>query len=296
MQHFLLIAATVIVCFGVLWLPFCFAAHNHESGTCVPAMIQVLHRIFPFSRGIFEDKVSNLWYVLSVAVDVRSLADTSVLLHCALALTCLLLLPVGISIWSVVKRGKSFNNPLLLLLALVCSALSFFLASFQVHEKSLLLALVPAALILPYEPLLVCWFQVLGMFTMYPLLLRDKLGAVYTCCIIVYLRLIINYYGASPPSRFQAVKLSFIILSFLGMFTLHVLWHFKPPPAHYPDLYPALFSLYGALNLVIVYTLCCAWLLQAAGAVNLNYVWEFLATSVPPGGLDSSSGKKKKTQ
>ena len=285
LQHFALIAATVIVTFAVMWLPFCFAASAHasESGrdTCVPALLQVLHRIFPFSRGIFEDKVSNLWYVLSVVIDVRRLADASTLLRCALALTCVLLLPVGISIWHVVMKrgGQSFNHPLLLLLAMTCSALSFFLASFQVHEKSLLLALVPAALLLPYEPLLVCWFQVLGMFTMYPLLLRDSLGGAYACCITIYLRLVINYYGASPPSRFQTVKVAFVLLSFLGMLALHAAWQLREPPTRYPDLYPALFSLYGAVQLVVAYVLSSMWLLHACGVVNFGGLWNVLASA-----------------
>jgi hypothetical protein len=33
--------------------------------TCLSSLILVLQRQFPFSRGIFEDKVANLWYMFS---------------------------------------------------------------------------------------------------------------------------------------------------------------------------------------------------------------------------------------
>ena len=31
-------------------------------------MLQVLHRLFPFSRGLYEDKVANVWCTASVIV------------------------------------------------------------------------------------------------------------------------------------------------------------------------------------------------------------------------------------
>jgi alpha-1,3-glucosyltransferase len=31
----------------------------------------VLGRLFPLQRGLFEDKVANFWYTLSVLVDLR---------------------------------------------------------------------------------------------------------------------------------------------------------------------------------------------------------------------------------
>jgi len=67
------------------------------------------------------------------------------------------------------KNKNKERNPLVLLLSLTTSALAFFLASFQVHEKSLLLALVPASLMLPWASRLVSWFQILGAFSMYVL-------------------------------------------------------------------------------------------------------------------------------
>jgi hypothetical protein len=45
-----------------------------------------------------------------------------------------------------------------------------------------------------------------------------------------------------------------------GMIVLHVLEVYMPPPPRYPDLYPALFSLYGAASGVVVFVIVIGWL------------------------------------
>lgn len=47
----------VIVSFALLWLPWLRSIDHFK---------QVVHRIFPVARGIFEDKVSNVWCVVNV--------------------------------------------------------------------------------------------------------------------------------------------------------------------------------------------------------------------------------------
>ena len=49
----------------------------------------------------------------------------------------------------------------------------------QVHEKSLLLTLVPTLCLLPLDPSYFAWYQLLGVFTLFPLLVRDGLRGVY---------------------------------------------------------------------------------------------------------------------
>jgi alpha-1,3-glucosyltransferase len=116
---------TVVLTFGILWAPFCVFHHAEE--TCVSSLLQVLHRQFPFSRGIFEDKVANIWYTLSVVVDFRTLLSPSQLLSASLSLTLLLLTP---TCWFLLTRPATLIT---LLLALISSSLAFFLASFQVR-------------------------------------------------------------------------------------------------------------------------------------------------------------------
>ncbi len=36
-------------------------------------VFQILHRVFPVARGIYEDKVGNAWFALSVLVKIRNI-------------------------------------------------------------------------------------------------------------------------------------------------------------------------------------------------------------------------------
>lgn len=115
---------TVVSVFGLLWVPFCL--FHHPEDTCAGALLQVLQRQFPFSRGIFEDKVANIWYSLSVVVDFRAFLSPTQLLAASLSLTLLLLAP---TCYFLLTTPASIAT---LLLAMSNSALAFFLASFQV--------------------------------------------------------------------------------------------------------------------------------------------------------------------
>jgi alpha-1,3-glucosyltransferase len=193
--------------------------------------------------------------------------------------------------------------PIVLLLSLVVSALAFFLASFQVHEKSLLLALVPAAFLVPYEPLMGVWFQVLGAFTMFPLLQRDGLSAAYGVSVAVYVYIAWQLWrggvrgvgvgvgvggsqvasgaadasATSPPPPLlpllHTAKVLVVGVSTAGMLALHVAERLIAAPPHYPHLYPALFSLYGAANLTAVYLFCALWLLHITGVFVCSWRW-----------------------
>lgn len=119
------LGVTVVCTFGLLWAPFC-VFHSAED-TCVSSLLQVLHRQFPFSRGIFEDKVANIWYTLSVAVDFRTLLTSQQMLFSSLGLTLLLLVPTCAYL---LTKPASLTG---LLFAMINSSLAFFLASFQVY-------------------------------------------------------------------------------------------------------------------------------------------------------------------
>ena len=122
--HLIKIGLSVILSFICLWSPFCIFHATEE--TCISSLLQVLTRLFPFSRGIFEDKVANIWYSLSVIIDFRVYFTTSQLVHMSLMLTLLLLLPIAINLLRFRFTPERF------ILSLVISSQSFFLASFQV--------------------------------------------------------------------------------------------------------------------------------------------------------------------
>uniref|UniRef100_A0A0N4VT99 Alpha-1,3-glucosyltransferase n=1 Tax=Haemonchus placei TaxID=6290 RepID=A0A0N4VT99_HAEPC len=120
---------TVILTFAIIWLPFIYNGSQ--------SVLAVLGRIFPFCRGLYEDKVASVWCAFSFILRMNShfSLDTavSVLLASIPSLVLLFLRPTT----------KNFT------LSLFITSLAFFLFSFQVHEKSILLAAVPALLLLP---------------------------------------------------------------------------------------------------------------------------------------------------
>ena len=284
--HLTKIGATVLITFGLLWSPFCLFPSQREDATCLSSLAQVLHRLFPFARGIFEDKVANLWYATSVVVDFRAFAEQDTLVMCSLGLTLLLLIPTAVALLlapCLSRQPRPATSPVTFSLAMVVSALAFFLASFQVHEKSLLLATVPAVMLVTVEPLFVVWFQSLGLFTMYPLLQKDQLTWPYAACsgvclIAAVLLTALPHEDASlddgsrrilpkgSPRISQWAFGAFISLSYGGMGILHALEYIYPAlwASRYPDLYPALFSIYGAANLSVAYLVFAFWLVSAA--------------------------------
>ncbi|XP_043555387.1 dolichyl pyrophosphate Man9GlcNAc2 alpha-1,3-glucosyltransferase [Chiloscyllium plagiosum] len=56
------IAIVVLISFAFCWLPFL---------TSLQQSLQVLQRLFPIDRGLFEDKVGNVWCSLSVFLKVK---------------------------------------------------------------------------------------------------------------------------------------------------------------------------------------------------------------------------------
>lgn len=175
----------MILTFVAMWLPFCI--YPIESETCLSTLAQVLHRLFPFSRGIFEDKVSNFWYVASVVYDFRGRVAQPVLVRMSLGFTLLLLLPTA---YSLIKHRISWDR---IILSLLASSLAFFLCSFQVHEKSILLSTVPASLYFFRDPIFVFWLQILGSFTIYPLLQKDGQAFPYFIVVILFASVVWRY-------------------------------------------------------------------------------------------------------
>lgn len=53
------IGVTVVITMAVLYLPWIVAGNTD-------AIKQVLHRLFPIARGVFEDKVANFWCIVNV--------------------------------------------------------------------------------------------------------------------------------------------------------------------------------------------------------------------------------------
>lgn len=233
-------------------------------------LTQTIHRIFPFARGLFEDKVANAWCAIHTFYKLHRF-DASLLQRASLGATLgSIIIPCGII----------FRHPRasLLLPALSCVSWGFFLFSFQVHEKSVLLPLLPMTLSLAGDGGLnkenrawVGWANVLGSWTMYPLLKREELRVPYIVMTLLWAYLLglpplsLETYRSrsSPEDPNSHFELNIITkLLHLAFYAVMIAWHvgeaFVPPPPGKPDLWVVLNALVGAGGFGIAY-LWCMW-------------------------------------
>ncbi|KAI5850371.1 glycosyl transferase [Morchella snyderi] len=176
-MRLVLLGVTVVVSFGLVFAPLVLLGGTEQVGQC-------LFRVFPFARGLWEDKVANFWCAANVAIKFRERFSAPLLQKVSLLATLLAIAPPCIII---------FLNPhkRLLPLALSASAWGFYMFSFQVHEKSVLLPLVPLTLYLAGTldrdvVAWVTWANNMAMFSMWPLLQRDGLTLQYGVVALLY--------------------------------------------------------------------------------------------------------------
>ncbi|TFK10168.1 serine/threonine-protein phosphatase 2A catalytic subunit alpha isoform [Platysternon megacephalum] len=168
------IAFMVVASFAICWLPFC---------TEVEQILQVLRRLFPIDRGLFEDKVANIWCSLSVLIKIKNVMSPQTQLKLSFAFTFLALLPacIKLTLQPSLRRFK---------FALVSCALSFFLFSFQVHEKSILLVSI-----------------------LLPLLLKDGLLLAYVVTTLAFLTVCATSFSIFEKTSEEDLQLKSLSLS-----------------------------------------------------------------------------------
>ncbi|KII90585.1 glycosyltransferase family 57 protein [Plicaturopsis crispa FD-325 SS-3] len=255
---FLRLALVTTLTFLVLFAPF------HAD------VLAPLGRIFPFNRGLFEDKVANVWCASDIVVKWRRRAGRAALVKLSTLLTALGFLPAVVGLLragyvlsgaeeskDTQKKAGRERTPLLPLLpyALLTSSLSFFLFSFQVHEKTILVPLLPATLLLSASPDAFAWSVLINnvaVFSMWPLLRRDGQGLQYIALLLLWNRLI-GYNPFKLPSRSFIQLLSLTV--YAAAFALHLLELTLDPPARYPDLWAVL----NVLVCTPVFALAWAW-------------------------------------
>ncbi|KAL1963399.1 hypothetical protein VTN77DRAFT_8415 [Rasamsonia byssochlamydoides] len=309
--RFLSIALTTLAAFAVLFAPLIVGSLyrglpspaplppfleslptrlDEESWYYLPIVqvSQVIHRIFPFARGLFEDKVANAWCAIHTFYKLHRF-PSSTLQRSSLGATLIsILVPC-----TVILR---YPRPTLLLLALCSSAWGFFLFSFQVHEKSVLLPLLPMTLLLSGEGGLnketrawVGWANILGAWTLFPLLKREDLRIPYFVITLLW-----AYLLGLPPTSLETYRkrsgsgssvgiLTTLVhlVFYLSMVIWHVLEAFVPPPADKPDLWVVLNVLIGASGFGLAYLWC---------------TWNLVLQAYRLGRRTSAEESKKKTQ
>ena len=144
-------------------------------------------------------QVANVWCAINVVVKIKDLYDVQTLAVACLAATALASLPSNILLF--LRPSKAG-----LVLSLINTSLAFFLFSFQVHEKSILLVAVPAAMLLGgfrevhhrYTPLVCVWLLTVATFSMFPLLQKDLL-AIPAAALSAFFLILSNFVGFFEP-------------------------------------------------------------------------------------------------
>lgn len=226
------IGLTVIAVFAICWLPF--------LGDLSLAL-QVVQRIFPVARGLYEDKVANFWCSISVAIKIKNLLSLERTVQLCLASTVAACLPSSINLF-LFPTFRRF------VLSLVNCSLAFFLFSFQVHEKSILIAAMPVCLLLPGMPLECTWFLLISSFSMFPLLERDGQQISYLALVILFALLAYQMFSFSKYNKFFKVL---VLLSATGAFIVHFSAAIFTAPSRFPDLFPVFFALYSCSHFLL---------------------------------------------
>lgn len=224
--------------FAIVFLPY---LKNSQD------FLQVLHRIFPFARGLFEDKVGNFWFTLNIFYKIREFYSTNELLKISTVTTLLVSLPVGLHILFK-PTLRTFKY------AIVNTSLAFFLLSFQVHEKTILVPALPVLLFYREHPMIVNWFAIVSTFSLQPLLHRDGQLVPYLVLMIMFTLISIEMFSRhisldlSKLFSLNNLIIAAYFSSILGCFSLSVAAIFVKPPQHLPDLHPTLNALYSCLH------------------------------------------------
>ena len=192
-----LLGGTVISTFTLMLLPWLI------TSSPLLHLQQILHRLFPVARGLYEDKVANFWCATSLVLKWSQLFERENLIRWSILLTALAFLPSLIHLFLF----PSHTN---LVYSLTITAFAFYFFSFQVHEKTILLPLLPVTLLFCEHPLLSSWVGYVATFSMFPLLLRDRLEIAYTACQLLYVCIVGGLIG-SIPLRSERIEVTTVV-------------------------------------------------------------------------------------
>ena len=256
------IGAVVLFTFYIIWFPFLNDLNQIE---------QVLLRIFPLNRGLFEDKVANFWCSLNVVYKLKTIFDQEKLALISAIVTLVGVLPSNLILFMNPTKNQ-------FVCSLLNTALGFFLFSYQVHEKSILIVALPALMAIRifnrrYVDLVLLWFLIVTSFSMWPLLVKDGLTLAFVALQTIFV-VICHYIGlfefdltendsmkrSSPKpltqkdmnktfwcdwfiwTLFNFSIIGYLVLSFASL-------NFKPP-SKWPHLWPLLISVFSAVHFV----------------------------------------------
>ncbi|KAG6443079.1 dolichyl pyrophosphate Man9GlcNAc2 alpha-1,3-glucosyltransferase [Manduca sexta] len=260
-HNFNKLAVAVVSTFIIIWYPFSGSWDN---------IMHVVHRLFPVKRGVFEDKVSNIWCFINVFIKIKSVFTNEEMVRVCLVTTSLAVLPSCLDLFMRINKKK-------FLLSVINVSLAFFLFSFQVHEKTILLVAIPVAAHLPQDPFMCFWFLLVSNFSMLPLFIKDGLIIPYIATNVIYISFYsiclklaqptsstFSFFNANrvykvvfPSKTENSVLLNLLSANFffsvVCMIWLAFAAVYIEPPAKYPDLFPLLISVYSCSHFLLFF-------------------------------------------
>ena len=211
----------------------------------------VFNRIFPVHRGIFEDKVATFWCTLNIFIKLNQLFKLDHLFKLALIVT---VIGCSVPIYAIFKCETITKKICTQCFFIVSFA--FYLFSFHVHEKTIIVPFLAYLLNLPIKKDILPSFTLISMFSLFPLLKREnQVVPYYLTSILFYL---ISKYAlklldlkkdkkSKNKEKDKDINDDDIILHWLfelSIFIIMIFYHFVdyniPPPQKYPWFYPML--------------------------------------------------------
>ncbi|XP_004537909.1 probable dolichyl pyrophosphate Man9GlcNAc2 alpha-1,3-glucosyltransferase [Ceratitis capitata] len=238
-KTFILLALTVSSTFIVLWLPWLQSLNS---------ILEVVGRLFPIGRGVFEDKVSNFWCAINVVYKVKDKLLNQQMAILCFGLTAAFVLPINIHLFFN-KRKETF------ILSLVNTAMSFYLFSFQVHEKSILLVAAPAMLLFSRYPQETFWFLEATVFSMFSLFIKDGLILPFFILLFIY-HVVIKQFILEHFNFLESRSTILSAISSVSVFSMFITAFISlivPPPTKYPYIWPLLISVYSFVHFILYF-------------------------------------------
>lgn len=240
------ISLAILATVNVILLPFIWANPNEVSKN----LYQIITRVFPFNRGLFEDKVANFWCTTNILIKYRKIFTNEQLTKLSLILTILSILPSNLLLFyknifnSKFSKASGNNNKYLALIyGFAATAWGFYLFSFQVHEKTVLVPLIASTLLYclndRYYISITQWINNIATFSLYPLLKKDNLVLQYFVLLIM-INWLVGAFQLKNNLLFHKNSWfwnTIFISTYLMITIYHIIDYYFVPPPHLPDLF-----------------------------------------------------------
>jgi len=208
-------------------------------------MVGLFWRLFPISRGLYEDKVANVWCSISTFIKIDRLMAADFLFKFCALVTVLASLPFCVAV---------AKKPSLTHLLLACSgcSLSAFLFSYQVHEKQILIPLLPLGVLYGYYPHLSVWMSITATFSLFPLLVRERLISAYIATLLIHAIIVSITLRAGAIGQRKVLRHLALGAGGVGAI-LNAVLLFGRAPKWAPDIFVLLNTGYACANFCLIY-------------------------------------------